>query len=26
VSMRHPSDPGRYLLARARSPELVEPC
>ena len=25
VSMRHPSDPGRYLLARSRSPELVEP-
>jgi ribulose-5-phosphate 4-epimerase/fuculose-1-phosphate aldolase len=25
VSMRHPNDPGRYLLARSRSPELVEP-
>jgi ribulose-5-phosphate 4-epimerase/fuculose-1-phosphate aldolase len=25
VSMRHPTDPGRYLLARSRSPELVEP-
>jgi HCOMODA/2-hydroxy-3-carboxy-muconic semialdehyde decarboxylase len=25
VSVRHPSDPGRYLLARSRSPELVEP-
>ena len=25
VSMRHPSDPGRYLLARSRSPELIEP-
>ena len=25
VSMRHPSDPGRYLLPRSRSPELVEP-
>lgn len=24
VSVRHPSDPGRYLLARSRSPELVE--
>jgi len=24
VSMRHPRDPGRYLLARSRSPELVE--
>jgi ribulose-5-phosphate 4-epimerase/fuculose-1-phosphate aldolase len=25
VSARHPSDPGRYLLSRSRSPELVEP-
>jgi HCOMODA/2-hydroxy-3-carboxy-muconic semialdehyde decarboxylase len=25
VSLRHPADPGRYLLARSRSPELVEP-
>src|SRR6202050_3347381 len=25
VSMRHPSDPGRYLLSRSRSPLLVEP-
>jgi HCOMODA/2-hydroxy-3-carboxy-muconic semialdehyde decarboxylase len=25
VSMRHPSDRGRYLLARSRSPELIEP-
>jgi HCOMODA/2-hydroxy-3-carboxy-muconic semialdehyde decarboxylase len=25
VSMRHPSDPNRYLLPRSRSPELVEP-
>jgi HCOMODA/2-hydroxy-3-carboxy-muconic semialdehyde decarboxylase len=24
VSARHPGDPGRYLLARARSPELIE--
>lgn len=24
VSMRHPKDPGRYLLSRSRSPELVE--
>ena len=24
VSMRHPGDPGRYLLPRSRSPELVE--
>ena len=24
VSMRHPHDPGKYLLSRARSPELVE--
>ena len=24
VSHRHPTDPGRYLLARSRSPELVE--
>jgi ribulose-5-phosphate 4-epimerase/fuculose-1-phosphate aldolase len=25
VSMRHPSDPGRYFLPRSRSPQLVEP-
>src|SRR5262245_55758413 len=25
VSVRHPDDPGRYLLSRSRSPELVEP-
>ena len=25
VSMRHPDDPGRYLLPRSRSPELIEP-
>ena len=25
VSLRHPFDPGRYLLPRSRSPELVEP-
>lgn len=25
VSTRHPADPGRYLLARSRSPELIEP-
>jgi ribulose-5-phosphate 4-epimerase/fuculose-1-phosphate aldolase len=25
VSARHPSDPGRYLLARARSPGVIEP-
>jgi ribulose-5-phosphate 4-epimerase/fuculose-1-phosphate aldolase len=25
VSMRHPTDPGRYLMARSRSPELIEP-
>ena len=25
VSMRHPDDPGRYLLSRSRAPELVEP-
>jgi len=25
VSVRHPTDPGRYLLARSRSPELIEP-
>jgi HCOMODA/2-hydroxy-3-carboxy-muconic semialdehyde decarboxylase len=24
VSVRHPRDPGRYLLARSRSPELIE--
>jgi HCOMODA/2-hydroxy-3-carboxy-muconic semialdehyde decarboxylase len=23
VSIRHPADPGRYLLARSRSPELI---
>jgi ribulose-5-phosphate 4-epimerase/fuculose-1-phosphate aldolase len=25
VSMRHPTNPDRYLLARSRSPELIEP-
>jgi ribulose-5-phosphate 4-epimerase/fuculose-1-phosphate aldolase len=25
VSMRHPNDPGRYLLSRSRSPLLIEP-
>ena len=25
VSVRHPSDPGRYFLSRSRSPLLVEP-
>jgi ribulose-5-phosphate 4-epimerase/fuculose-1-phosphate aldolase len=25
VSMRHPNDPGRYLLSRSRSPGLIEP-
>jgi HCOMODA/2-hydroxy-3-carboxy-muconic semialdehyde decarboxylase len=25
VSMRHPSDPNRYLLSRSRAPELVTP-
>jgi ribulose-5-phosphate 4-epimerase/fuculose-1-phosphate aldolase len=25
VSLRHPGDPGRFLLARSRSPQLVEP-
>jgi HCOMODA/2-hydroxy-3-carboxy-muconic semialdehyde decarboxylase len=25
VSMRHPSDPQRYLLSRSRSPELIQP-
>ena len=25
VSLRHPTDPSRYLLARSRSPELIEP-
>jgi ribulose-5-phosphate 4-epimerase/fuculose-1-phosphate aldolase len=25
VSVRHPDDPGRYFLARSRSPEFVEP-
>ena len=25
VSTRHPADPARYLLARSRSPELIEP-
>ncbi len=24
VTMRHPSDPGRYLMARSRGPELVQ--
>ena len=25
VSLRHPTDPSRYLLARSRSPELIDP-
>src|SRR4249920_3884689 len=25
VSMRHPTDPGRYFLSRSRAPELVQP-
>jgi ribulose-5-phosphate 4-epimerase/fuculose-1-phosphate aldolase len=25
ISVRHPNDPNRYLLARSRSPELIEP-
>ena len=25
VSMRHPTEPGRYLLSRSRAPELVQP-
>jgi len=25
VSMRHPEDPGRYLISRSRAPELVSP-
>jgi len=25
ISMRHPGNPNRYLLARSRSPELIEP-
>jgi ribulose-5-phosphate 4-epimerase/fuculose-1-phosphate aldolase len=25
VSVRHPADPGRYLLSRSRSPLLIEP-
>jgi ribulose-5-phosphate 4-epimerase/fuculose-1-phosphate aldolase len=25
VTMRHPADPGRYLMARSRGPELVRP-
>jgi ribulose-5-phosphate 4-epimerase/fuculose-1-phosphate aldolase len=25
VSLRHPTDPSRYLLARSRSPQLIEP-
>jgi ribulose-5-phosphate 4-epimerase/fuculose-1-phosphate aldolase len=25
VSVRHPGDPGRYLLSRSRGPELVQP-
>jgi ribulose-5-phosphate 4-epimerase/fuculose-1-phosphate aldolase len=25
ISLRHPGDPVRYLLARSRSPELIEP-
>jgi HCOMODA/2-hydroxy-3-carboxy-muconic semialdehyde decarboxylase len=24
VSMRHPTDPGRYFLSRSRSPQLIE--
>ena len=25
VTMRHPTDPGRYLMSRSRGPELVQP-
>ncbi|MEJ2434522.1 MAG: class II aldolase/adducin family protein, partial [Pseudolabrys sp.] len=25
VTVRHPSDPGRYLMARSRAPALVQP-
>lgn len=25
VALRHPSDPGRYLISRSRSPEVIEP-
>lgn len=25
VTVRHPDDPGRFIMARSRSPELVEP-
>ncbi|MFN3656115.1 MAG: hypothetical protein ACK4UO_02530 [Pseudolabrys sp.] len=25
VTMRHPADPGRYLISRSRGPELVQP-
>ena len=25
VTMRHPTDPGRYLMSRSRAPELVQP-
>jgi ribulose-5-phosphate 4-epimerase/fuculose-1-phosphate aldolase len=25
VTMRHPSDPGRFLMSRSRGPELVQP-
>ena len=25
ISVRHPQNPGQYLLSRSRSPELVEP-
>jgi len=25
VSMRHPTDPGRYFLPHSRSPQLIEP-
>jgi ribulose-5-phosphate 4-epimerase/fuculose-1-phosphate aldolase len=25
VSLRHPADPGRYLLSRSRSPAMIEP-
>ena len=24
VSMRHPEDPGKFLLSRGRAPELIE--
>src|ERR1700681_3753718 len=25
VTMRHPTDPNRYLMSRSRAPELVQP-